>query len=99
MERSFLFVDGVQADKSSKRLLRRHVMKGKNAGKTVHRRSRLPKCRPKINDTTADSSRSVRDFERTYLTVSPSFSISPDSLRVINDCEDGNDDPSFRLSC
>jgi len=41
MGKTFYFIDGVQADKTSKRLMRRHVMKGKNAGKRVHRPSRL----------------------------------------------------------
>jgi hypothetical protein len=40
MEQKFFFVDGLHADKTSKRLMRRHVMKGKNAGKTFHRPSR-----------------------------------------------------------
>lgn len=38
---TFYFVDGRDADRESKRLMRRHVMKGKNAGKRVHRGSRL----------------------------------------------------------
>ncbi|KAF4465537.1 hypothetical protein FALBO_7621 [Fusarium albosuccineum] len=41
MEQTFFFVDGVHADRASKRLMRRHVMKGKNAGKTFKRQSRL----------------------------------------------------------
>ncbi|CCT71038.1 uncharacterized protein FFB20_07445 [Fusarium fujikuroi] len=40
MEQNFFFVDGLNADKTSKKLMRRHVMKGKNAGKTFHRPSR-----------------------------------------------------------
>jgi hypothetical protein len=40
MEQSFFFVNGLQADKTSKKLMRQHVMKGKNAGKTFHRPSR-----------------------------------------------------------
>ncbi|KAH7202254.1 hypothetical protein DER44DRAFT_887277 [Fusarium oxysporum] len=40
MEQTFFFVDGLNADKTSKKLMRRHVMKGKNAGKTFHRPSR-----------------------------------------------------------
>lgn len=38
---TFYFLDGRDADPESKRLMRRHVMKGKNAGKRVHRGSRL----------------------------------------------------------
>ncbi|KAG8356851.1 hypothetical protein FVEN_g5561 [Fusarium venenatum] len=41
MEQSFFFVDGLHADKTSKRLMRQHVMKGKNAGKTFHRPSKV----------------------------------------------------------
>jgi hypothetical protein len=41
MEKTFCFIDGTQPDKTSKRLMRQHVMKGKNAGKKFHRRSRL----------------------------------------------------------
>jgi UDP-N-acetylenolpyruvoylglucosamine reductase len=40
MEQNFFFVDGLKADKNSKKLMRQHVMKGKNAGKTFHRPSR-----------------------------------------------------------
>ncbi|KAL1905060.1 hypothetical protein Sste5344_009213 [Sporothrix stenoceras] len=38
----FIFVDGRQNDRSTQRRMRRHVMKGKNAGKTLQRASRLP---------------------------------------------------------
>lgn len=41
MEKSFHFVDTTQNDKASRRQVRRFVMKGKNAGKTVHRPSRM----------------------------------------------------------
>lgn len=41
MEKSFHFVDTTRNDKDSKRRMRRFVMKGKNAGKTIHRPSRL----------------------------------------------------------
>ncbi|KAI5461788.1 hypothetical protein BGZ63DRAFT_424645 [Mariannaea sp. PMI_226] len=41
MDKEFFFVDGIQPDRASKRLMRRHVMKGKNAGKTINRPSRL----------------------------------------------------------
>lgn len=40
MGEKFHFVDGIGADRASKRLMRSHVMKGKNAGKTLHRRTR-----------------------------------------------------------
>lgn len=41
MEKTFHFVNGISPDEASKRLSRRHVMKGKNAGKKIHRRSRM----------------------------------------------------------
>lgn len=41
MEKTFYFVNGISPDEPSKKLMRRHVMKGKNAGKTIRRRSRL----------------------------------------------------------
>ncbi|ERT03258.1 hypothetical protein HMPREF1624_01564 [Sporothrix schenckii ATCC 58251] len=36
----FMFVNGRQNDRSTQRRMRRHVMQGKNAGKTLHRPSR-----------------------------------------------------------
>lgn len=42
MTKSFQFVDGGdKVDRVTRKLMRSHVMKGKNAGKKVHRRSRL----------------------------------------------------------
>lgn len=41
METSFHFVNGIETDRASKRLMRRHVMKGKNLGKKLHRPSKL----------------------------------------------------------
>ncbi|KAH8812227.1 hypothetical protein F5884DRAFT_784799 [Xylogone sp. PMI_703] len=41
MEKTFHFVDSTRADRASKRLIRSHVMKGKNTGKRFHRSSRL----------------------------------------------------------
>jgi hypothetical protein len=35
MAQTFFFINGIHVDKASKRQMRRHVMKGKNAGKTV----------------------------------------------------------------
>ena len=59
MRKTFYFVDGIQADKTSKRLMRRHVMKGKNAGKRFHRPSKLglqvAQRQPDINETTLSS--------------------------------------------
>lgn len=41
MEQTFHFMNGLSNDEKSKKLMRSHVMKGKNAGKKIHRRSRL----------------------------------------------------------
>ncbi len=41
MEKSFFFVDGTQVNKTTRKLMRSHVMKGKNAGRTIHRPSKL----------------------------------------------------------
>jgi hypothetical protein len=59
MAQTFFFINGIHVDKASKRQVRRHVMKGKNAGKTVNRPSRL-----KQHDAKRISNRGVQD-ERT----------------------------------
>ncbi|OBT73385.1 hypothetical protein VF21_07679 [Pseudogymnoascus sp. 05NY08] len=41
MEKSFQFVDGANIDNITRKSIRSHVMKGKNARRTVHRKSRL----------------------------------------------------------
>jgi hypothetical protein len=41
MSSKFQFVDGYKPSRANKRLIRSHAMKGKNAGKSVHRASRL----------------------------------------------------------
>ena len=40
MGEGFYFVDGLTPDRASTRMKRRHVMKGKNAGKSVRRHRR-----------------------------------------------------------
>ncbi|KAL6401646.1 hypothetical protein AUP68_15523 [Ilyonectria robusta] len=51
MNKTFFFIDGIQPDRASKRRMRRHVMKGKNAGKTFHRPSRLGRANHQPNTT------------------------------------------------
>ncbi|UKZ73630.1 hypothetical protein TrVFT333_001278 [Trichoderma virens FT-333] len=46
---TFFFVDGAQTDRAAKKLVRSHVMKGKNAGKRFHRRSRLQLALPRLH--------------------------------------------------
>jgi hypothetical protein len=41
MEKTFQFVDGASVDNTTRKLIRRHVMKGKNAGRKIHRPSKL----------------------------------------------------------
>jgi hypothetical protein len=41
MGKRFLFVDSTDVDRTTRKSIRRHVMNGKNAGKTHHRSSRL----------------------------------------------------------
>ncbi|CAK7204242.1 hypothetical protein SEUCBS139899_006997 [Sporothrix eucalyptigena] len=56
----FMFVDGMQNDRSTKRQMRRHVMKGKNAGKTIHRPSRLAQNKvAKASDQSTTNSNST----------------------------------------
>ncbi|KAK2616451.1 hypothetical protein QQS21_000693 [Conoideocrella luteorostrata] len=56
MDQQFMFVDGRKTDRASKKLVRRHVMKGKNAGKKVLRPTRLAlqDARKQINSATMD---------------------------------------------
>ncbi|KAL9473213.1 hypothetical protein ACSS6W_007593 [Trichoderma asperelloides] len=46
---AFHFVDGIQTNRAAKKLVRSHVMKGKNAGKRFHRRSRRQLAPPRLN--------------------------------------------------
>lgn len=105
MAKTFYFIDGVQPDESSKKLMRRHVMKGKNAGKKVHRTSKL---RVKKIDShlipirnaippAAWGGRQVdtpvtRSCEKSLLAFEFSLPlhISPDSARIINECKTGS---------
>jgi hypothetical protein len=41
MEKTFQFVDSRKVDKTTRKQIRSHVMKGKNAGRKLHRSSRL----------------------------------------------------------
>ncbi|CAH0058085.1 unnamed protein product [Clonostachys solani] len=63
MSNKFLFIDGIQADRNAKKQMRRHVMRGKNAGKTFHRPSKLVPAGPKILDTWSRS-RVARQFNK-----------------------------------
>lgn len=83
MEQTFLFVDGVNADRASKRLMRRHVMKGKNAGKTFHRPSKLglQMARRQLTTTTV-----ARPICNPLLTFPFPVKITPAEGKAIDDC-------------
>ncbi len=52
MNETFEFVDGTKRDRATRRIARSHAMKGKNVGKTHHRRSKLGSCPPLENNQT-----------------------------------------------
>lgn len=97
---TFIFIDGVQPTKSSKRLMRHHVMKGKNAGKRFHRSSRtaLNTHEPRVFEPTRHiqpwshvEKKPVSSVDRSFgdaiLTSSlPMVEIHPHSLNIINQC-------------
>src|ERR1700712_2166697 len=74
MEKTFHFVDGAQVGRTNRSLIRSHVMKGKNAGRKVHRPSKLMakrrpdnynsfqriSCLPKDEGTNVQSTRSYQ---------------------------------------
>lgn len=78
MEKTFCFVDGITNDEKSKKLMRRHVMKGKNAGRKIQRRSRLDvqvsRNHPRISDDQKNQIGRVHHSEWRYL--------SPKSLSI-----------------
>ncbi|CAG9990899.1 unnamed protein product [Clonostachys byssicola] len=75
MSNNFFFIDGIQADRNTKKQMRRHVMKGKNAGKKFHRPSKLVPAGPKIIDTWSRSevARQFNKGESLSLDVDRSF--------------------------
>ncbi|RYO78812.1 hypothetical protein DL766_008717 [Monosporascus sp. MC13-8B] len=99
MDKTFHFVDGIRGDRASRRQMRRFVMKGKNAGKTFHRPSRLELARHQQNTSRAlvrisgDAGKGVlasptaieRVLGNVFLTLSLPVEFSPHSLKVINE--------------
>ncbi|RYP64384.1 hypothetical protein DL771_008778 [Monosporascus sp. 5C6A] len=99
MDKTFHFVDGIRDDRASRRQMRRFVMKGKNAGKTFNRPSRLELARHKPNTRRAlarisgDADKGVlasstaieRVLGNVFLTLSLPVEFSPYSLKVINE--------------
>ncbi|KAJ5300803.1 uncharacterized protein N7443_005805 [Penicillium atrosanguineum] len=82
MEQKFIFMNGLSNDEESKKLMRRHVMKGKNAGKKLHRRSRLElqvtRSRPNV---ATDSLHICRDLREEYHYADWRY-VSPDRLSI-----------------
>ncbi|PYH91363.1 hypothetical protein BO71DRAFT_51560 [Aspergillus ellipticus CBS 707.79] len=91
MNKTFHFVHGTPNDRKAKKSLRSHVMKGKNAGKTFRRASRLDLARQRPYHhpagtlaTTRHPSTIERNIGNVFLTISCPLELSPDSLRIIN---------------
>ena len=101
MAQTFFFIDGIYADRASKRQMRRHVMKGKNVGKTLNRPSRWKQLdSKKISvrsvqyDGGADDGNSTAPIIPACGTLSNTsvvfwlpVEVTPQSLRVIHECE------------
>jgi hypothetical protein len=67
MQQTFCFVNGTHVDKLTKKRMRRHVMMGKNAGRTIHRKSRrdlIPPQVVKIPDVSSVAIREEPTFDR-----------------------------------
>ena len=93
MGQTFLFIEGIDADQASKRLMRRHVMKGKNVGKTLHRPTRpdlraarrqaYAKAYPKL----CPENQVAAVFGNPLLTFSFPVQVTPQAIQTINDCK------------
>lgn len=85
MATQFLFVDsGTQHDRTAKKRMRQHVMKGKNAGRKISRPSKLsldPRGRQPWYPGAVDERFGIA-FEMVGLPVKA----SPHALLVINEC-------------
>jgi len=103
MEKTFQFVDSsAKVDRVTRKLMRSHVMKGKNAGKTVHRRSRLElgAGRTPCGDASLPNGARKRNAEelgpvaRNLGNVLRTFQfpveLGESSLKIINQCKYGS---------
>ncbi|OBT65829.1 hypothetical protein VE03_05446 [Pseudogymnoascus sp. 23342-1-I1] len=99
MEKSFQFVDGANIDNIARKSIRSHVMKGKNARRTIHRQSRLSlnSRLPPGHNATQCTQRSRKDEDSTsnfmivsrnlgslFLTLRFPIELTPHSIKVIN---------------
>ena len=108
MQKGFFFIDGVQPYRAAQKSMRRHVMKGKNAGKKLVRPSRLKQqAKPheiKVLDI-GKTSQERQDGGRIFVscdtlgdpllttTLLPMLGFDPYTLGIINLCES----PSFPI--
>lgn len=98
MAQNFQFIDGTKHDRATRRLARSHVMKGKNVGRRLNRRSRKETCSLKQHEaprrTPGQDSNTSLDNERmrnppiidTLHFVSFPVDALPESQFVINQC-------------
>lgn len=93
---TFLFVDGLSADRSARKRLRQHVMKGKNAGRKLNRRSRAspterasPVIPPQgliFNRQNFSLAKHVRSFGVTMRSLPFPTKVTSHDLRTIDEC-------------
>ncbi len=100
MDQNFFFVDGMHANKASRRQMRRHVMKGKNAGKTLNRPSKPKRQNTQLTSNSSSiDKRSIGEDRSAPISMSgfgplsnifiPSWlpiGVTPESLKVIHEC-------------
>ena len=114
MEKSFQFVDGTNIDNIARKSIRSHVMKGKNARRTVHRPSRLSlttwlppghKAAQRTvrescqeDDSTSSSVKIPRNLGSLFLTFKFPIELTPHSVKVVNQCEPGRPRLSLRYN-
>jgi hypothetical protein len=78
MDKPFLFVNSAAVDGRLRKRIRRHVMAGRNAGKTFHRRSRL--------DLSHDVDRQVSDKQISGISEEDEgYTNSKETFPIIND--------------
>ena len=98
MASKFHFVDVSNTDRASRRQMRRHVMKGVNLGRKIHRPSKQKLAKQQLYLCRRGEEKEVerehacpqafpRDFENAFLSVMLPIEIAPSSLQIINDCK------------
>ena len=92
MQRQFYFVDGIQPNGASRRLMRRHVMQGKNAGKRVYRKSKLGLEQPR-SQTDIPVASLIRTGPGSLLTFLLPIDMTRESVEIIDECKIVRNDP------